>query len=191
MCQAELVDQPDRRAGFNQGGRAATTGWLQALGRGVSWLLDAAALVSSLLVVGLMLFLVVGRYLFGWSIVGLLEVIMMFGMWLYMLGALIASGRKEHLVVDFFEQKVADQFRRALLKLVIGCITTGATAFFTLLAWRMLKWGFAHPQSTPGLGIPLWIPQSAILVTAIGSMIYALRDVLAALRKLVSKREGR
>lgn len=166
-----------------------TSGWLRTLGRGVGWLLDAAALVSSLLVVGLMLFLVAGRYLFGWSIVGLLEVIMMFGMWLYMLGALIASRRNEHLVVDFFEQKVSDEFRRALLKLVIGCITTGATMFFAFLAWRMLKWGLAHPQSTPGLGIPLWVPQSAILVAALGSVTYALRDVLAALRKLVSKRE--
>jgi len=189
MCQAERLDHPDNRAGFKQGEREATTGWLQALGKGVSWLLDAAALVSSLLVVGLMLFLVVGRYLFGWSIVGLLEVIMMFGMWLYMVGALIASRRNEHLAVDFFEQKVSDRFRRALLKLVVGCITTGATMFFTMLAWRMLKWGFAHPQSTPGLGIPLWIPQSAILVAAFGATTYAMRDVLAALRILLSKRE--
>jgi len=166
-----------------------TIRWMRTLGQGVGWLLDAAALVSSLLVVGLMLFLVIGRYLFGWSIVGLLEVIMMFGMWLYMLGALIASRRNEHLVVDFFEQKISGEFPRTLLKLVIGCITGAATLFFAMLAWRMLKWGFAHPQSTPGLGIPLWVPQSAIMVAAIGCTTYALRDVLGALRKLVSKRE--
>ncbi len=168
-----------------------TNGWLGSLGQGVAWLLDAAALVSSLLVVGLMLFLVVARYLFGWSIVGLLEAIMMFGMWLYMLGALIASRRKEHLVVDFFEQKVGNEFGRTLLKLVIGCITLAATLFFAMLAWRMLKWGFAHPQSTPGLGIPLWLPQSAILLAAVGCAAYALRDILAAFLKLVDRSGGR
>jgi TRAP-type C4-dicarboxylate transport system permease small subunit len=153
-------------------------------GRVIARMLDAAALVSSLLVVGLMIFLVVARYVFGWSIIGLLEVIMLFGMWVYMLGALIASRRNEHLVVDFVAQKIADGRARAAHKLVVGCITFAATAFFTLLAWRMLKWGFGHPQTTPGLAIPLWIPQSAILVAAIGSAFYALRDIVLAARGL-------
>ena len=56
-----------------------------ALDKKIGWVLNAAALISSLMLVGLMLFLVLARYVFGWSIVGLLEVIMLFGMWLYML----------------------------------------------------------------------------------------------------------
>lgn len=158
------------------------------LGKGVAWLLDAAAFVSSVLVVGLMLLLIAGRYLFGWSIVGLLEVIMMCGMWLYMLGALIASRRKEHLVVDFFAQKFGDGWAREAHKLLVGCVTFAATAFFTLLAWRMLQWSFDHPQTTPGMGIPLWIPQSAILVAAVGSGLYALRDIVLAGFSLASAR---
>ena len=153
-------------------------------GRVIARVLDAGALVSSLLVVGLMIFLVVARYVFGWSIVGLLEVIMLFGMWVYMLGALIASRRNEHLVVDLVAQKIADGRARAAHRLVVGCITFAATAFFTLLALRMLKWGISHPQTTPGLGIPLWIPQSAILVAAIGSGLYALRDIVLAARDI-------
>ena len=153
-------------------------------GRAIARVLDAAALIASLIVVGLMVFLVVARYVFGWSIIGLLEVIMMFGMWVYMLGALIASRRNEHLAVDFFAQKIADERARAGHRLVVGCVTFAAAAFFTLLAWRMLKWGFDHPQTTPGLGIPLWIPQLAILVAAIGSGLYALRDVVLAARGL-------
>ena len=159
---------------------------IRSLGRGVGYLLDAAALVSSLVVVGLMLLLVVGRYVFGWSIVGLLEVIMIFGMWVYMLGALIASRRNEHLVVDFLAQKVGDGRAREAHKLVVGAVTFAATAFFTLLAWRMMKWGIEHPQTTPGVGIPLWVPQSAILVAAIGSGLCALRDIALAIRRIAS-----
>lgn len=165
-----------------------TKGAIVTLGKGVAWLLDAAAFVASVLVVGLMLLLVAGRYLFGWSIVGLLEVIMMCGMWLYMLGALIASRRKEHLVVDFFAQKFGDGRAREAHKLLVGCVTFAATAFFTLLAWRMLQWSLDHPQTTPGMGIPLWIPQSAILVAAVGSGFYALRDIVLAGAALASAR---
>jgi TRAP-type C4-dicarboxylate transport system permease small subunit len=159
-------------------------GFFRGLDRGSAWLLDAAALVSSLLVVGLMIFLVVARYVFGWSIVGLLELIMMFGMWLYMLGALIASRRGEHLVVDFVAQKITSERVRSAHKCLVACVTLAASAFFTVLSWRMLKWGFAHPQTTPGLSIPLWIPQSAILLAAVGCSVYAVRDIVLAVRNL-------
>ncbi|WP_227817426.1 TRAP transporter small permease [Nitrogeniibacter aestuarii] len=155
-------------------------------GRVIARVLDGAALIASLVVVGLMLFLVVARYVFGWSIIGLLEVIMAFGMWVYMLGALIASRRREHLVIDFFAQKIASERARAAHKLVVGGITLAAALFFTLLSWKMLAWGFSHPQTTPGLGIPLWIPQSAIIVAAFGSSLYALRDMIMAARAIWS-----
>ena len=96
--------------------------FLSGLDKYVGWLLEAAAFVSSLLVVGLMLFLVLARYVFGWSVVGLLELIMMFGMWLYMLGGLIASRRNEHLVVDFVELQINDQRIKLLHKALVSFI---------------------------------------------------------------------
>ncbi len=180
-----IAHQPAERAGFSPARKKTSFGLLAALDRKVAWLLDAAAFTASLLVVGLMLYLVVARYVFGWSVVGLLELIMMFGMWLYMLGVLIASRRNEHLVVDFFEQQVKAPRVKAVLKIVIGCVTFATTVFFAMLAWRMLKWGFVRPQSTPGLGIPLWIPQSAILFAAAGCTLYALRDIVTAVGRLV------
>ena len=80
--------------------------FLTAFDATVGKVLNAIVLVSSLLIVGLMLFLVLGRYVFGWSVVGTLELVMLFGMWLYMMGALIASRKNEHLVVDFLEREL-------------------------------------------------------------------------------------
>lgn len=150
------------------------------LDRRVGWLLEAAAFIASLLVVGLMLFLVLARYVFGWSIVGLLELIMLFGMWLYMLGALIASRRNEHLVVDFIELQITDQRIQLMHKALISLITFLICLFFVVLAWRMLAWGMRRPQSTPGMGIPLWLPQASIMVAAVGCSCYALRDLICA-----------
>lgn len=149
--------------------------------RRVGWVLEAAAFVASVLVVGLMLFLVLARYVFGWSIVGLLELIMVFGMWLYMLGALIASRRNEHLVVDFIELQITDRRIQLLHKALISLITFLICIFFVVLAWRMLAWGMRRPQSTPGMGIPLWLPQASIMVAAVGCTCYSLRDLICAL----------
>ena len=147
----------------------------------VGWLLNAVALLSSLMLVGLMLFLVVARYVFGWSIIGLLELIMLFGMWLYMVGGLIASRKREHLVVDFLQTSIRDRQIRRLHQCFISLVTLVITSFFVFLAFRMLSWGLRRPQHTPGLSIPLWIPQSAIMFASIGCSLYALRDFIQCL----------
>ena len=143
-----------------------------------SWLLNAIAVISSLALVGLMLFLVVARYIFGWSIIGLLELIMLCGMWLYMVGSLIASRKREHLVVDFVQTSIRDRQIRRYHQCFISLITLVITGFFVYLAYRMLAWGLRRPQHTPGLSIPLWIPQSAIMFASVGCALYALRDFI-------------
>lgn len=147
----------------------------------VGWLLEAAVFVASMLVVGLMLFLVLSRYVFGWSMVGLLELIMLFGMWLYMLGGLIASRRNEHLVVDFIELQITGQRLKLMHKALISLITFLICLFFIVLAYRMIAWGISRPQSTPGLGIPIWLPQASIMLAAIGCTCYSLRDLMGSL----------
>lgn len=158
--------------------------FLCELDRKVGWLLEAAAFIASILVVGLMLFLVLARYVFGWSVVGLLELIMLFGMWLYMLGGLIASRRNEHLVVDFVELQIQSPKAQLIHKMIVSAITFVICIFFIVLAYRMLAWGMRRPQSTPGMGIPLWLPQASIMMAAIGCCCYALRDTLSAMIKL-------
>ncbi|WP_286237919.1 TRAP transporter small permease [Neptuniibacter halophilus] len=151
---------------------------LLSLDKKFGWLLDATALISSLMLVGLMLFLVVARYVFGWSIIGLLELIMVFGMWLYMVGGLIASRKREHLVVDFVQSNLQDQMIRRIHQSFLSLITLVITLFFVYLSYRMLKWGMRRPQHTPGLSIPLWVPQSAIMFASVGCALYALRDFI-------------
>lgn len=166
------------------------TGFLSGLDKRIGWLLEAMAFVSSLLVVGLMLFLVLARYVFGWSVVGLLELIMLFGMWLYMVGGLIASRRNEHLVVDFVELQIRDQRIKLLHKALIALITFVICIFFAVLAYRMLAWGMRRPQSSPGMGIPIWLPQASIMMAAVGCCCYALRDFVCAITGVKRLKEG-
>lgn len=155
------------------------------LDRRIGWILNASVIISSITLVGLMLFLVVARYVFGWSVIGLLEMIMVFGMWLYMIGALIASRKREHLVVDFLHEQIASRRLRLLHRVVVAAVTFVICIFFGYLAYRMLQWGMRRPQHTPGLSLPLWWPQSAIMFASIGCSLYALRDLVLSIIHLV------
>ncbi|WP_445156574.1 TRAP transporter small permease [Halomonas sp. E14] len=161
-------------------------GFWSKLDRLIGGVLDLVAFTASLLVVGLMIFLILARYVFGWSLVGTLELVMLAGMWLYMSGALIASRRNEHLVVDFLELQIRDSRIRALHRTLVACIVAVICACFVYWAYRMLAWGMVRPQRTPELGIPLWISQASIMVASIGCFCYALRDIIGGLRQLAS-----
>ena len=62
------------------------------------------AIIASAMVTGLIFFMVIARYLLEWSLIGADEIALFSAMWLYMTGAIIASRRAEHLVVDFLPQ---------------------------------------------------------------------------------------
>jgi len=164
--------------------------FLKALDEKVGWLLNAVAFVTSLLVMGLMLFLIRARYVFGWSLVGILELVMLAGMWLYMTGALIASRRHEHLVVDFLELQLRDAHLKAMHKTLVAVIVTVISACFVFWALRMLAWGVQRPQHTPELSIPLWVSQAAIMVASVGCFCYALRDVWQGVAEWRAARSG-
>lgn len=151
----------------------------------VGRLLDLVTFTASLLVVGLMIFLILARYVFGWSLIGTLELVMLAGMWLYMTGAVIASRRNEHLVVDFLELQIRDLRTLALHKVLVSLIVSGISACFVYWAWSMLSWGLVRPQRTPELAIPLWVSQAAIMVASIGCFCYALRDVIEGSRRFM------
>ncbi len=157
---------------------------LTALDRWVGGTLNLIAFVASLLVVGLMLFLILARYVFGWSLVGTLELVMLAGMWLYMVGAMIASRKNEHLVVDFLELQIRDARAQALHKILVSTIVSVICACFMYWAYSMLAWGLVRPQRTPELSLPLWISQASIMVASVGCFCYAVRDVLVGVQRL-------
>ncbi len=146
--------------------------------------LDAIAIITSVMVVGLMVFLVIARYLLGLSIVGLHELILLFTLQLYMVGALIAAQRRTQVTVDWLTQRFAGGGAGEWHKAIVAAITLSATVFFIVWAYWMLSWGIQRPQTTPALGLPLWLSQASIVFCAIGCAGFALRDLVQAIIKL-------
>lgn len=157
---------------------------LKSIEKIIAAVLSAIAIITSVMVVGLMVFLVVARYLLGLSIVGLHELILLFVLQLYMVGALIAAQRKTQVTVDWLTQRFAGGSASDWHNAIVAAITLSATVFFVVWAYWMLSWGIQRPQTTPALGLPLWLSQASILVCAIGCAGFALRDLLQAIGKL-------
>jgi len=151
------------------------------LGGAIAVTLDVIGMAASAVVVGLMFFLVVARYLLGLSVVGLHELIMLAAVALYMTGAMIASRKREHLTVDWIAGNIVNSRTKAAHDLLIALLTVVITCFFMVWAYYMFTWGMKRPQTTPAYQIPLWIPQLAIGVAAVGCFAYAIRDALQAL----------
>ena len=153
--------------------------------RNLMRLLSTIIIVTNLAVTGLVLFLVLARFVLGWSVVGVLELATLSAMWLYMCGAVVAARNREHLVVDFLTQSLTNPKMRALHNLAVSAIMVVLSLFFVRLANDMVAWSIARPQTTAALSLPLMIPQSAIVVASVLCAIYALRDLVHAIRNLM------
>ncbi len=157
---------------------------LKSIEKTIEAILSAIAIITSVMVVGLMVFLVVARYLIGLSIVGLHELILLFTLQLYMVGALIAAQRKTQVTVDWLTQRFAGGRAGEWHNAIVAAITLSATVFFIVRALWMLSWGIQRPQTTAALGLPLWLSQASIVFCAFGCAGFALRDLVQAIMEL-------
>lgn len=164
--------------------RSSKSGPVKKIGKAIASALDALAIASSVLLTGLMAFLVIARYILGLSIVGLHELIMLFAVSLYMIGAVIASRKREHLVVGFLADLITDPRKQAIHAALISALTLVVTIFFITWAYWMFWWGLQRPQVTPAYQIPLYVPQFAIMVAAVGCFAYAARDLFTAIGRV-------
>jgi TRAP-type C4-dicarboxylate transport system permease small subunit len=157
---------------------------LKSIEKTIETVLGAIAIIASVMVTGLMVFLVIARYLLGLSIVGLHELILLFTLQLYMVGALIAAQRKTQVTVDWLAQRFAGSGASEWHNAIVAAITLSATVFFIVWTYWMLSWGIQRPQTTPTLGLPLWLSQAAIVFCAVGCAGFALRDLVQAITRL-------
>ena len=164
--------------------------FFSSVDRTMASVLNFIVIIASVIVAGLVFFMVIARYLLEWSLVGADEVALISAMWLYMIGGIIASRRAEHLVVDFLPQLLKSPALLRLHQRVIALIMVATTLFFIYLAWRMMSFAIKRPQTTPGLGLPELIPLSAVALASIGCFAYALRDLITGKACHNPKEEG-
>lgn len=150
---------------------------LIAIDSGADAILRMIVVFASAVVTLCLVGLVICRYVFGISLMAAHEASLFAAMWLYMCGAVLASRRNEHLVVDILASNLTGRMKLAH-QLVISVLTVVISSFFIFWVWKMLAWGLKRPQVIPGLDLPLWAAQAPIALAAIASLLYGLRDII-------------
>jgi len=135
-------------------------------------------LIAVMLVVG-----IVSRSLFNSPVFGLEELILVSVMWLYMLGAVLASRERTHLSADFIQTFIKNQTIVKGCHLIASLISLVMAVMFVCWSYDLAEWAIKKGQSTPVFGLPWYLSQSSLFVAAVLLVFYILRDMLQDLSK--------
>lgn len=109
---------------------------------------------------------------------GIEELILIGAMWLYMLGAVLASRERSHLKADFIQVMVNNPRVIASFHLLATLISLFMAVMFMTWAYDLLAWGIKKGQATTVLQIPWYLSQSSLFAASILLIFYLIRDTL-------------
>jgi TRAP-type C4-dicarboxylate transport system permease small subunit len=143
--------------------------------------LRAVCVFLSIAVALLMITEIVARYFFSHAFRGLPEIYLLLVMWLYMLGAGLASANRSHLRIGILDHLIRNSRGKRLQKILVTGITLVTTLYFIWWAVGLVLWAFERPQTTPILMLPWLTSQASILIASLLIAAYALRDFIEAM----------
>lgn len=129
-------------------------------------------------IMGAIIFHVVGRYIFGKTYMGTMELIRYTMIWVSILGAAAAFSSKEHVIIDMLSCKVSKKiwfWSRFGGDILLCCFFIAMIVGGQYLAIRNFS------QTSLGLQIPMFYPYLAIPVGGVLMLLYTMLDLLNTL----------
>ena len=121
------------------------------------------------------------RSAFNAPLLGLEEMILFCVMWLYMLGAVLASRDRSHLSADFVSAFIHNVRIKNALQMTAKLVSMVAVVAFVVWSFDLLHWGLTMQQSTPVFRLPLYLSQASVFVASLCFLLYQLRDLISDL----------
>lgn len=153
----------------------------------VGTILKLAVTLLGLFVSFAMVIGIVSRAMFNAPFFGLEELVLMAAMWLYMIGAALASRERSHLSADFFQTFSSNETLLKITSLIATTVSVVMAVFFVAWSYSLFSWGFERGQVTPVFRLPQYISQASLLLASILLFLYAVRDLLHDILKLFNK----
>lgn len=133
---------------------------------------------------------VVMRYIFKEDLYGYEEILIIFAMWLYFIGASYAMYQKSHISADMLGIFLKGK-PRILVSWIASLIGTVIAVAFAFWAFEFFVWALQKKAATTGLKLPLLYSQSALffgyVLLAFYSVINTIEDAIGMIKKLKSK----
>ncbi|WP_221800884.1 TRAP transporter small permease [Oceanobacter mangrovi] len=139
----------------------------------------------SIAVATMVAFGVFSRELLDQPVFGLEELILLAAVWLYMLGAVLASRDRSHLSADFVQTFVKNPRIVHGFHLFAIAISLVMAAFFTTWSFDLLAWGVQRGQATTVFQIPLYLSQASLFAASLMFIVYLLRDLVTELLEFI------
>lgn len=126
-----------------------------------------------LLVVGMLIELLI-RFFLKQSIFGLSDFIGFASVWLYAIGAALASYDRTHIKAEFVNVFARSSKVRNLCRFVSAVISAGMSIIFTKWSWDLCVYSVSVGEVTQAYPVPKVIFQSSFFVGGILMVIYFL-----------------
>jgi len=146
-----------------------------------------AAVVLSLFVAVALTLGICARIVMGSPMFGLEELVLIAVVWLYMIGAILASRERSHLSADFILVFTKNKKIIAGCHLVSSLISLVMAVLFVTWSYDLFVWAIHKKQVTAVFSLPWYISQGSLLFAAIFFVYYILRDVVNDLMTLLEK----
>jgi TRAP-type C4-dicarboxylate transport system permease small subunit len=151
---------------------------INALDRFIILVIKPIVAVISLFVALALSFGIYARSVLETPVFGLEELILIAAMWLYMLGAVLASRDRTHLSADFVQVISKNPKIISGFKLIATLISLFMACMFMTWSWDLLAWGLKKGQATTVLQIPWYFSQASLFVASLLFIVYLVRDML-------------
>lgn len=166
---------------------AALLAFMGSVDRVLAFVIKPVVVVVSLLVATMLAYGIFARAVLEKPVFGIEELVLLGAMWLYMLGAALASRDRTHLSADFVQvvsksPRVIKGFQifATLISLVMAVLI--ATWSYDLLFWAVKK-----GQTTAVMKMPLYLSQGSLFIASVLFVFYQTRDLLS---DIISFRES-
>ncbi|MCG8533191.1 MAG: TRAP transporter small permease [Desulfovibrionales bacterium] len=141
---------------------------------------------TSILIVGMICYTIIVRYVFGSDFYGSEELISMLAFWLYFMGAAQGSREKSQISADLLSCYIKNARLRGGVLLVKDCITCGICLLFTFWALQFVSWALVMNPKSPVFRLPMLIPQAAVglgfVLMSLYHVVYFIQDVIAYIK---------
>lgn len=104
-----------------------------------------------------------GRYTGLFALVGADEALVYGMIWIVMLGAILAARHRDHLSINLLPAGLSGR-PAMVLQIALDAATVAASAFIAVQSYDFIERIARLKQTSMGLGVPMVIPHSAILV---------------------------
>ncbi len=148
------------------------------------FIIFAACMVTLLVFVEVML-----RYVFRSPLFGVEELVVLFAMWLYFVGASYGAYERSHIKADLITIWLKTPRSLALVNTLASLITVVLSIILVSWTYPYILWSFEKGGTTQALLLPRVLSQSAILISALLMTLYFFVEFLDNFRQAISKDE--